>query len=84
MVNSHKVKCLVDEVVTQRLEQTLHQRQTESINTWPAGGVYRLTGERLKQKYEATKTEILESRADNVTQTFPQFKFHLNYKKLTF
>lgn len=50
MVNSDKVECLVDEVVAQRLEQTLHQRQTKPIHTGPGGGVYGLTGERLRER----------------------------------
>lgn len=50
LMNSNKIERLVDEVVAQRLEQTLHQRQTEPIHTGPGGGVYRLTGERLREK----------------------------------
>lgn len=50
LMNSNKVECLVDEVIAQCLEQTLHQRQTEPIHTGPGGGVDRLTGESLRQE----------------------------------
>lgn len=46
-MNPHKVQGLVDEVVAQRLEQTLHQRHAEAVNPWPAGRVLRLSGEAL-------------------------------------
>lgn len=52
LVNPHKVQGLVDEVVAQRLEQTLHQRHAEAVNSWPAGGVLGLPGEALLREEE--------------------------------
>lgn len=46
-MNPHEVQGLVDEVVAQRLEQTLHQGHAEAVNSWPAGGVLGLSGEAL-------------------------------------
>lgn len=47
LVNAYKVQGLVDEVIAQCLEQTLHQRHAEAVNSWPAGGVLGLSGEAL-------------------------------------
>lgn len=52
-MNPHKVQGLVDEVVAQRLEQTLHQRHTEAVNSWPAGGVLGLSGEALLKEEDS-------------------------------
>lgn len=46
-MNAHKVEGLVNEVVAQRLEQTLHQGHAQAVNSWPAGGVLGLSGEAL-------------------------------------
>lgn len=51
-MNTHKVQGLVDEVVAQRLEQTLHQGHAEAVNSRPAGGVLGLSGEALLKDKE--------------------------------
>lgn len=51
-MNAHKVEGLVDEVVAQRLEQTLHQGHAQAVNSWPAGRVLGLSGEALLKEEE--------------------------------
>lgn len=47
LMYSDKVQRFVDEVVAQRLQQTLHQRHAEPVDPRPAGGVLGLPGETL-------------------------------------
>lgn len=50
LVHAHKVERLINEVVTESFQETFHQRQTQSVHTWPAGGVLRLTHKRLRER----------------------------------